>query len=124
MPSTRDHSPRLIAFARHMRKEPTDAEKKLWSLLRRSQLEGRHFRRQGPVAGYIIDFCCLRAGLGVEADGGQHRDEKDRLYDQRRTEILLQKGIRILRFSDDEILKYPEAVQEAIYRELAEKPPP
>lgn len=124
MPSRRDHSRRLIAYARAMRGDPTDAEKKLWSLLRRGQIDGRHFRRQVPVAGYIIDFCCLSAGLGVEADGGQHHDEAARRYDQRRSEILLQKGIRILRFADDEILKYPQVVQEAIYLALTQQPPP
>lgn len=114
----RDPNRRLLRFARQMRKNPTDAEKKLWSLLRRGQLEGFHFRRQVPAAGYIIDFCCLSAGLGVEADGGQHYDEKAVLYDRRRNEAIGRKGIRIIRFSDVEILKYPRAVREAIYREL------
>ena len=107
-----------------MRKEPTDAEKKLWSLLRRGKLNGYHFRRQVPVAGYIIDFCCLSAGLGVEADGGQHYDDEGREYDERRSRALREKGIRIIRFSDVDILKFPDAVQEMIYRELTEKPPP
>jgi len=124
MPSKRDHSRRLIAYARAMRQEPTDAERKLWSMLRRGQIDGRHFRRQVPVAGYIIDFCCLSAGLGVEADGGQHNEKAAMRYDQRRSEILLKKGIRILRFADDEILKYPHAVQEAIYQALVEDPLP
>ena len=119
----RDRNPRLMAFARSMRKAPTDAEKKLWSLLRRGKLDGFHFRRQVPVAGYIIDFCCLSAGIGVEADGGQHFDPQGK-YDQRRSEALLAKGIRILRFSDVDILRYPDAVQKTIYRELTGQPPP
>jgi very-short-patch-repair endonuclease len=56
--------------------------------------------------------------LGVEADGGQHGDERARQYDQQRSDTLGGKGIRIIRFSDDDILKYPEVVQEMIYREL------
>ena len=107
-----------------MRSTPTDAEKKLWSLLRRGQLNGCHFRRQVPIAGYIVDFCCLSAGLGIEADGGQHADPAAKAYDQARSQALLAKGIRIIRFSDYEILKYPEAVQATIYRELTAKPPP
>src|SRR6185437_16391480 len=99
MSSRRDHSRRLITFAREMRKAPTDAEKKLWSLLRRGQLDGYHFRRQVPIAGFIVDFCCISAGLGVEADGGQHYDEQGKEYDQRRSVALLSKGIRLLRFS-------------------------
>jgi very-short-patch-repair endonuclease len=100
MPGTRDHNRRLIAFARRMRKDPTDAEQKLWLLLRRGRMNGFRFRRQVPVAGYIVDFCCLSAGLGIEADGGQHHDERDLQYDKRRSEALLAKGIRIIRFSD------------------------
>src|SRR3954465_3942069 len=94
----RDPSARLLKFAREMRHTPTDAEKKLWHLLRRGKLDGFHFRRQVPVAGYIIDFCCLKAGLGVEGDGGQHYNPKGVEYDQRRSEALLEKKIRILRF--------------------------
>jgi primosomal protein N' (replication factor Y) len=123
MPGKRDHQPRLIARARQMRAAPTDAERKLWTLLRRGQIAGCHFRRQVPVAGYIVDFCCLSASLGVEADGGQHLDETDRKYDEQRAKALAEKGIRIIRFADDEILKYPQAVQETIYRELTGKQP-
>jgi very-short-patch-repair endonuclease len=124
MPGKRDHSRRLLAFARQMRKKPTDAEQKLWYLLRRGKLDGYRFRRQVPVAGYIVDFCCLPAGLGVEADGGQHYGEEATEYDRLRSEAILQKGVRILRFSDYDILKYPDAVQATIYRELTSQPPP
>jgi primosomal protein N' (replication factor Y) len=120
----RDPSRRLISFAREMRGAPTDAEKKLWSLLRRGQLDGYHFRRQVPIAGYIVDFCCLSAGLGVEADGGQHTDNEARQYDEKRSAVLSEKGIRIIRFSDYEILKHPDAVQATIYRELTVGPLP
>jgi very-short-patch-repair endonuclease len=122
MPGKRDHSRRLLAFAREMRKAPTDAERKLWYLLRRGKLNGHRFRRQVPVAGYILDFCCLEAGIGVEADGGQH-DEKGKEYDRRRSVALLQKGIRIMRFSDIDILKHPGAVQATIYRALTDGTP-
>ena len=106
-----------------MRQTPTDAKKKLWSLMRRGRLSGYHFRRQVPLAGYIVDFCCLSAGLGIEADGGQHFDQQNEEYDLRRCEALAAKGIRILRFSDYEILKHPDAAQEMIYRQLVEPPP-
>ena len=93
-------------------------------MLRRGKLDGHHFRRQVPVAGYMIDFCCLSARLGVEADGGQHSREQGKQYDRERSDALRRKGIRILRFSDYDILKYPDAVQQTIYRELANQPPP
>jgi very-short-patch-repair endonuclease len=124
MPGRRDHSRKLITFARDMRKGPTVAEKKLWSLLRRGKLDGYHFRRQVPIAGFIVDFCCLKAGLGIEADGGQHCDPREEEYDRDRSAVLLGKGIRILRFSDVDILKHPDAVQQTIYRELVDGPLP
>ncbi|MCC6424058.1 MAG: DUF559 domain-containing protein [Phycisphaerales bacterium] len=70
------------------------------------------------MAGYILDFCCLTAGLGVEADGGQHFDDHGLRYDRQREDAIKRKGIRILRFSDVDILKDPQTVQAAIYREL------
>jgi len=123
MPHKRDHSRRLLTFAREMRKAPTDAERKLWYLLRRGKLDGYRFRRQVPIAGYILDFCCLEAGLGVEADGGQHYDKRGKEYDDRRSEILNRKGIRIIRFSDIDILKHPAAVYATIYRALTDQTP-
>jgi very-short-patch-repair endonuclease len=106
-----------------MRQAPTEAERKLWSLLRRGRLEGHRFRRQVPMAGYILDFCCLREGLGIEADGGQHYDAHALEYDRRRTQALAEKGFRILRFSDYDILKHGDAVAESIYQELLKKSP-
>jgi very-short-patch-repair endonuclease len=93
-------------------------------LLRRCNLCGYRFRRQVPVAGYILDFYCMSAALAVEADGGQHNNETAREYDRRRTGVLLNKGIRVIRFSDFDILKNPDAVVETIYRELSGEPPP
>jgi len=59
-------------FARHLRRNATDAEKKLWQELRLLNQEGRHFRRQVPIAGFIADFACYQCRLVVELDGGQH----------------------------------------------------
>ena len=76
------------------------------------------------MAGYILDFCCLRAGLGIEADGGQHYDAQGLESDRRRTQALAEKGIRILRFSDYDILKHGDAVAESIDQELLKSPLP
>ena len=120
VPFKRDHDRRLLTFAKDMRRAPTDAEKKLWRLLRSRQLAGFKFRRQFPVAGYVVDFYCLKAGIVVELDGGQHIDADQREYDERRTRRLLEMGIRVIRFPDDELLKFPDAVREAIYKALTE----
>jgi very-short-patch-repair endonuclease len=118
MPFKRDPSRRLLAFAKDMRREATDAEKKLWRILRGRRLAGFKFRRQVPVAGFIVDFYCVKQSLVVEADGGQHNDADHQRSDARRTVKLAELGIRVLRFPDDEVLKFPDAVAESIYAEL------
>jgi very-short-patch-repair endonuclease len=120
-----DRSPRLRTFARRLRAESTDAERKLWSLLRGEQLNGLQFRRQHPIGGYIVDFVCLKANLVVELDGGQHADPAGLVHDARRTRRLEEPGLRVLRVPDDEMLKNPEAVLRTILRELeCSRPPP
>jgi len=69
--------------ARKLRREQTDAEGKLWYLLRNRNLAGRKFKRQLPIGPYIADFACVELKLIVEADGGQHADQK--AYDEKRT---------------------------------------
>jgi very-short-patch-repair endonuclease len=124
MPHQRDHDRRLLTFARVMRKQPWDAERKLWSILRGKRISGFRFRRQVPLAGYIADFCCLSAGLVVEVDGEHHLDEPQMAHDQRRTEVLESREIRVIRFFANDVLKHPDAVEKMIYRALTEPPPP
>jgi very-short-patch-repair endonuclease len=59
-----------IENARRLRKEPTDAERKLWSALRQRQLTGFKFRRQVPIGDFVADFACLSQRLIIEVDGG------------------------------------------------------
>jgi len=90
-----------------MRREMTDAERKLWFLLRDRRLDGAKFRRQAPVGPYIADFVCLRRKVIVEADGGQHVDSaKDAVRDQ----WLAREGYRVVRYSNVDILKNPAGV--------------
>jgi very-short-patch-repair endonuclease len=93
-----------------MRREPTDAEKKLWSRLRDRQIGGFKFRRQVPLGGYILDYFCKEAKLGVELDGGQHADAEEARYDAGRDEALRKLGVEVLRFPDDEAIKDTDAV--------------
>ena len=118
MPFKRDPSRRLLGFARAMRREMTDAEKRLWRLLSDRRLAGFKFRRQVPVAGYVLDFYCMKAGLVVEADGGQHNDPDQKRHDEERSARLATLGIRVVRFADDVVLKESDAVAEAIYAAL------
>ena len=104
----------LIAIARKLRQQQTDAEALLWHLLRDSQLEGVKFRRQHPLAlngeRYVLDFFCDSARLCVEADGSQHLQPPQLERDRERDRALAAAGIRTLRFLDGEVLRNIEGV--------------
>ena len=108
--------------ARRLRRNPTDAERKLWSLLRRKQLSGYRFRRQVPIGPYVVDFACLAAHLVIEVDGGQHALSVDR--DQRRTAWLESRGYKVVRFWNNDVLENPDGVLQTILRVLGDKTPP
>ncbi len=93
----------------------TDAERRLWSLLRGRRLSGYKFRRQRPVGPFILDFACVEHRLVIEADGGQHADNR---ADQRRTEWLERQGWRVLRFWNNDILSNPNGAADVILRAL------
>ncbi|RUL69093.1 endonuclease domain-containing protein [Dyella choica] len=102
--------------ARQLRRASTDAERHLWRHLRQRNLAACKFRRQFPIAGYIVDFVCLPAKLVVEIDGGQHLDALE--YDEARTRALEARGFRVLRFWNDEVLLHTDDVLEVIWRNL------
>jgi very-short-patch-repair endonuclease len=90
--------------------------------LRDRQLGGHKFRRQHPVGPYIADFACVERGLIVELDGGQHAEQKS--YDARRSDALVARGFKVIRFWDNEVLTQTRAVLESILRELESRPSP
>jgi len=106
----------LLARARAMRRDPSDAEQVLWRHLRARQLAGYKFRRQVVIGRYIVDFVCIDAGLVVEADGGQHAGHA--AYDARRSAELAARGYRVLRFWNNEILGDIDSVLGRILMEL------
>jgi len=95
----------------------TTAEVRLWTRLRRWQVDGYRFRRQVPRGPYILDFACLAARLVVEVDGGQHAKAVD--GDQERTAWLESRGFKVLRFWNNDVLKESEGVLETIRAALA-----
>ena len=107
--------------ARRLRANMTDAERKLWFLLRRKQLPGFRFRRQVPLGRYIADFGCMSVRLVVELDGGQHAERSER--DARRTAWLESVGYRVLRFWNGEVFTNAEGVLETIRLALLDPPP-
>ena len=108
---------RLIEEAKRMRKEPTDAEAALWELLRDKKL-GDKFRRQHLIDDFIVDFVCLSKNLVIEVDGGYHNDPTQKEYDQQRTLYLNEKGFKVIRFTNEEVLGNTEAVLTKIKQEL------
>lgn len=98
----------------------TLAEAKLWYYLRANRFEGRKFRRQVPLGQFIADFLCEEARLIVEVDGGQHGDRA--CYDADRTAWLSERGYRVVRFWNNDVLSDIEGVLEALSLALAKKP--
>ncbi len=110
-----------LTQARGMRRIPTDAERKLWNLLRRRQIGGWYFRRQHPIPPYIADFACIEAKLVVEVDGGQHAESS---YDAVRDRQMRHAGWRVKRFWNTDVLSNPEGVARMIWEALGPLPDP
>jgi very-short-patch-repair endonuclease len=108
------YNPGLVQRAREMRKNPTAAEKKLWM----EYLRNFKYRvlRQRSIDNYIVDFYCAKLKLVIEVDGDSHFNEEAQAYDEQRTRILEGYGLRVLRFTNTEVLQNFEAVGEAIER--------
>jgi very-short-patch-repair endonuclease len=98
--------------ARKLRREQTDAEGKLWYLLRARRLAGYKFKRQFPIGPFIADFACVELKLIIEADGGQHAERQ--AYDDNRSRWLQAKGWRVLRLWNHDVLNNIEGVTETL----------
>lgn len=114
----RGYGAAILKNAKRLRRDMTDAERTLWSVLRARQMEGAKFRRQQPVGTYIVDFLCAEAMLVVEVDGGQHVEERD----SGRTADLEALGYCVIRFWNHEVLGNLDGVREAIRSALAPSP--
>ena len=116
-------SPYTFNFARFLRHNMTDAEKRLWEVIRNRKVKNAKFRRQHPLLNYIADFYCHEAKLVIELDGSIHYVPDQIDYDGKRTEHLDQYGIRILRFSNREVFNDLDKVVARI-TEALEPPQP
>jgi hydrogenase maturation protease HycI len=97
-----------------LRNNATSAEKLLWELIRSRQIEGRKFRRQFSVRGFVLDFYCPRLKLAIELDGDVHEGKDRKIYDKARQKLLECAGIRFLRFSNDDVFNRPDRVVDEI----------
>ena len=118
----------LIKNARQLRREMTNAEQTLWKCLRGRRLRFK-FRRQVPYGRYILDFYCPETALVLELDGGQHYTNEGIEKDMARDKYLQKRGLKVLRFSDRDVLSNLNGVMQRIYEEFEnlkniEKTPP
>jgi very-short-patch-repair endonuclease len=107
-------SKHMIDRARTLRQIETPPEDLLWLALRNGQIGGMKFRRQHPVGPYVVDFFCHSAKLVVEVDGMSHDDKA--AGDAARTNLLESQGLRILRVTNEDVMRDLDAVTRAIAR--------
>jgi very-short-patch-repair endonuclease len=93
----------LTNKARSLRKNQTDVEQLLWRHLRNKRLHNYKFRRQFPIEPYIADFACLELKLIIELDGGQHANRIN--YDDQRSLFLEQRGFKVIRFWNNDVIE-------------------
>jgi very-short-patch-repair endonuclease len=109
--------PTRTALSRRLRRDATDAERRLWYRLRSRQINGAKFVRQEPIGRYVVDFIWREQRLIVEVDGGQHATDK---RDGARDAWLAEHGYRVLRFWNNDVLANTAGVLESIAAALSE----
>ncbi|SHJ60823.1 Very-short-patch-repair endonuclease [Tangfeifania diversioriginum] len=97
-------APVTVEKAQKLRQKLTPAEKMLWGFLRNRKFKHLKFRRQHPIDQYIVDFICIEKKLVIEVDGGIHQKPEQIEHDRKRTADLEDYGLKIIRFSNEEIL--------------------
>jgi 5-methyltetrahydrofolate--homocysteine methyltransferase len=113
---------KLKQFADEHKKNPTEAESVFWEQLRNKQLEAFKFRRQHIIGKYIADFVCLKRRLIIEVDGKIHQLPDNKEADKIRTEWLEEKGFKVIRFTNQEILFDIDNTLNTILNELNSRP--
>ena len=107
-------SSEIFVRASFLRRNMTQSEKVLWEKLRNNKLNGYRFKAQHPIAKFIVDFYCHKALLIIEIDGSVHDKEEVKEHDENRSLEIEKFGLKIVRFSNDQILNEIEAVLKKI----------
>lgn len=107
---------RLAPVSKKLRRDSTEAEKRLWGRLRAKQMCGLKFRRQQQIGNYIADFVCFEKGMIVELDGGQHATDLE--HDKQREDWLKAEGFIVVRFWNTDVFENIEGVSETIRNRL------
>ncbi|MDP3245185.1 MAG: endonuclease domain-containing protein [bacterium] len=110
------YHPQLKVIARTLRKNMTKEELRLWRALRKKEMGGFQFYRQKPLGQYVVDFYCPAKKLVIEIDGSQHYEDKGIEKDEQRNKYLEGLGLKVLRFTNLDVLKNLEGVVEEILR--------
>jgi len=112
-----------ITKARLLRQAQTEAEKKLWAILRNRKFENLKFRRQHPIKHYIVDFCCLEYQIIIELDGEYHNNANQQEYDENRSVLLNGLGYKVFRFENSIVFNHPEQIFQTIQDFIKSKKP-
>ena len=112
---------RKTDFAKLLRNQMTDAERRLWRHLRAHRLSNIKFKRQQPIGPFIVDFVCFQSRLVIEIDGAQHFDN---VRDRERDAWMQGQEFRVLRFWNSEVLGNLEGVAQKIMMEIGGSIPP
>jgi very-short-patch-repair endonuclease len=112
-----------VAHRRALRRRLTEAEQRLWQALKGRQIEGAKVRRQHAVGPYILDFYYPSHRLAVEVDASGHLTDDGRAQDAARTTYLEERGLRVIRFTNLEVLGALEAVLDRIVAALNDPSP-
>ena len=107
-------SEHMVARARELRRESTCPERLLWGRLRDGQCGGLKFRRQQAFGKYVVDYYCASARTALEIDGKSHAAKS--AEDQERQDFLEGSGVRVIRFTNDEVLANLDEVVAEIAR--------
>ena len=118
------YHPDLIGYARELRNNPNKAEYILWQSLKGKQVKAYDFHRQKPLLFYIVDFYCPKLKLAIEVDGSIHIKEDRIIHDIIRSDELSDYGVKILRFSNEEVLSDVKKVIEEIKEWISNKDVP
>jgi very-short-patch-repair endonuclease len=110
-------------LSRRLRRDMTDAERRLWWHLKRVPVENTHFRRQVPIGPFVVDFALLSHRLVIEVDGDHHGREPYAEKDLTRTAWLNERGFRVLRFSNADVMRAIDSVLDTIHAALYEPSP-
>ncbi len=109
----------IFQYAESLRKNMTEAEKIVWDQLSNNKLEVR-IRRQHPLGNYIADFYCHKLKLVIEIDGGIHLSKENKDSDMNRDIMMTEYGIKILRFTNHQVLQNVEKVVEEVKMTIQE----